>query len=205
MLRINPFALTSQQTGAFGFQNQGGYMPVNLNNFLQTGDVFQSGGSQQDILQMMQAQMLASLLMQLDPSMLVQLALMSLLNQMRGGGGGGGFGAAPSAAWAATDSRAVDRDLDGTGPTAGQTRGGPTVLAAKDKAGIPDGLRANAANGARVVREMGFRGEIDGLGERSGKSDHPHGNAIDADDPRRHAAWVARSQSTFARTTISSA
>jgi hypothetical protein len=49
----------------------------------------------------------------------------------------------------------------------------------RGQTGIPDGLRPNAANGARVVREMGFDGSIGGLGHRSGASDHPHGNAID--------------------------
>lgn len=49
----------------------------------------------------------------------------------------------------------------------------------RNETGIPNGLRPNAANGARVVREMGFRGTIGGLGHRAGRSDHPHGNAID--------------------------
>lgn len=46
--------------------------------------------------------------------------------------------------------------------------------------GVPSGLQPNAARGAAAARQLlGFTGTIGGLGERSNKSDHPHGNAID--------------------------
>ncbi len=46
--------------------------------------------------------------------------------------------------------------------------------------GVPAGLNENAARGAAQVREVfGFDGTIGGVGQRSNKSDHPHGNAID--------------------------
>jgi hypothetical protein len=54
--------------------------------------------------------------------------------------------------------------------------GGPR---SHNERGIPNGLRPNAANGARLVRQMGFTGTIGGIGARGRKSDHPHGNAID--------------------------
>lgn len=46
--------------------------------------------------------------------------------------------------------------------------------------GIPAGLKPNAARGAAIARRVfEFTGVIGGLGHRSNKSDHPHGNAID--------------------------
>ncbi len=61
-----------------------------------------------------------------------------------------------------------------------QTRTNNEVTGAQtQQQGIPAGLRPNAAQGARVAREMGFTGVIGGIGHRSGPSDHPHGNAID--------------------------
>ena len=53
--------------------------------------------------------------------------------------------------------------------------------------GIPHGLRPNAANGARVARQLGFAGTIHGIGQRRGPSDHPHGNAIDLMTHRNRA------------------
>jgi hypothetical protein len=60
-----------------------------------------------------------------------------------------------------------------------RTRAPDRAARTRNETGIPNGLRPNAAAGARLVREMGFRGEIGGIGHRSGPSDHPHGNAID--------------------------
>ncbi len=53
------------------------------------------------------------------------------------------------------------------------------VSAIAGKNGVPAGLQPNAARGAALVRKMGFKGTIGGVGHRTGKSDHPHGNAID--------------------------
>ncbi len=92
MLRFNP-AFSSQPSFLQGsaFQS-GGYLPVDLGSFLQTGDIFQGAGSgqggAQDYLQLMQVQMLAALLMQLDPATLIQLALMSMLNNNSNRAGG---------------------------------------------------------------------------------------------------------------------
>ena len=180
MVRIDPFSPFSG--GIFAPQNQG-YVPVDLNRFLATGDVWQSAGGRQtspeDYLRMMQTQMLAMMLMQLDPMMLLQMVLSQLMNGNTGNagacgcnrgrmGGGGGFrNRRAEGGWPSSRSGGHGDHSRTDGP---RSRG---------ERGIPDGLRPNAANGARVVREMGFTGTIGGLGHRSGKSDHPHGNAID--------------------------
>jgi hypothetical protein len=177
LLRVSPFSFFP----ANGFSNQS-YTPVDLNRFLATGDIWQSTGGQmssQEYLQTMQAQLLGALLMQLDPMMLVQMIMASMLNNAMSGGGGmnrgamnGGFSNRRSignGGWPRTRSQASHgHDHSRTdGPRSSGQRG------------IPDGLRPNAARGARVVREMGFTGTIGGLGHRAGRSDHPHGNAID--------------------------
>lgn len=87
-----------------------------------------------------------------------------------GGGGSSGGGSSGGGSSGGTSGT--------SGPStspAGNT-GGPR---SHGETGIPDGLRQNAANGARVVREMGFDGTIGGIGQRPGPSDHPDGNAID--------------------------
>lgn len=132
-----------------------------------------------------------------DLGQLAQLA--SLLPALGGAGAGGGQGAGqggdPSAqergARGAAPSRRAQRARRVQRPRI-RTRDRPrTPRNARNPAsrtdgprshnetGIPNGLRANAANGARVVRQMGFSGTIGGLGHRNGPSDHPHGNAID--------------------------
>jgi hypothetical protein len=72
------------------FAPVGGYTPVNLDQFLQTGDLFQSsrGGGMDLFAQGLYAQMLASALLQIDPMALAQLVMMGSL--MRNGAGGGG-------------------------------------------------------------------------------------------------------------------
>lgn len=89
-----------------------------------------------------------------------------------GGGGGGSSGGGSSGGTSGTSSGGSSGGTTGTSGTGGPRSHG--------EHGIPDGLRENAANGARVVREeLGFDGTIGGIGQRSGPSDHPHGNAID--------------------------
>lgn len=136
--------------------------------------------------QLDQTQQLANLLMQqLVQQMMLQLLIAFFQNGMnapgagspsaRGSMGGSGWGGSP---------RPVSWPSPSRGPSPGRT-GQPTPPGRTDgprsrgQTGIPDGLRANAANGARVVRELGFTGTIGGIGHRSGPSDHPHGNAID--------------------------
>lgn len=86
-------------------------------------------------------------------------------------GGGGSSGGGSSGGGGSTGSTGSGPSANPTGNTGGPRSHGET--------GIPDGLRTNAANGARVVREMGFDGTIGGIGQRPGPSDHPDGNAID--------------------------
>jgi hypothetical protein len=74
----------------------------------------------------------------------------------------------------------LHRRLSADTSTAGPAANAPTGVGPGRDTSIPRGLRPNAARGARIVREQfGFRGEIGGIGHRSGPSDHPHGNAID--------------------------
>lgn len=48
------------------------------------------------------------------------------------------------------------------------------------RGGVPSGLQPNAAQGAAAARQLlNFDGVIGGIGQRSYKSDHAHGNAID--------------------------
>jgi hypothetical protein len=95
-------------------------------------------------------------------------------------GAGPGSGQDPAARRARSPRRVNNRSLAHRTHDRPRTRApaneGPRT---RNETGIPNGLRQNAANGARVVREMGFRGTIGGLGHRAGRSDHPHGNAID--------------------------
>jgi hypothetical protein len=91
-----------------------------------------------------------------------------------GGGGGGSSGGGGG-----TTSTGGSGGTSGTGGSGGTSTSGTGGPRSTGETGIPDGLRENAANGAREVREMGFDGTIGGIGERSGPSDHPHGNAID--------------------------
>ena len=180
MLRVSPFNFFP----ASGF-NQQSYAPVNLNRFLGSGDLWQGigGGLSQDNLQMM---MLGALLMQLDPMMLIQMILANMLgNQLNGGGGNRGQMCPNSFGNAFSNQRRTPGDWSGRSSrdySSRQAHGdhshtdGPR---SSGERGIPNGLRPNAANGARVVREMGFTGTIHGLGSRAGTSDHPHGNAID--------------------------
>jgi hypothetical protein len=179
LLRINSIF----QPNLFGTHNHG-YAPVDLNRFLATGDIWQSTGgpSQQDYLQMMQAQMMAQLLMQLDPMLLLQMVMANMLNNAMNGGrdrgslNAGGFSnrrSVGNGSWPRSSASAHNHG--GHSHSTGRTDGPRS----RGERGIPDGLRPNAANGARVVREMGFTGTIGGLGHRAGKSDHPHGNAID--------------------------
>jgi hypothetical protein len=173
LLRVNPFSFFP----ANGFSNQS-YTPVDLNRFLQTGDIWQSTGGQQssqEYLQMMQAQLLGALLMQLDPMMLVQMIMASMLNNALNGGAGMSRGNMNAGGFANNRRAGGWQSHRPSGHNHSRTDGPRS----HNQTGIPDGLRQNAANGARVVREMGFRGDIGGLGERSGASDHPHGNAID--------------------------
>jgi hypothetical protein len=100
-------------------------------------------------------------------------------------GGGQNFSRGQPASWNGGGGSSGGGSSGG-GSTGGGTRtGGSTSTSSTlgprshGEKGIPDGLRTNAANGARLVREMGFDGTIGGIGERSGPSDHPHGNAID--------------------------
>jgi hypothetical protein len=98
-----------------------------------------------------------------------------------GGGGGGGGGGGNGGGGGSTSSTGGG----GSRPTAipgGPVPGLPGNLGpvTPGQNGVPAGLRPNAARGAAVVREVfGFDGTIGGIGQRSGPSDHPHGNAID--------------------------
>lgn len=102
--------------------------------------------------------------------------LAGMINQ----GGSDGSGGNPGAQRARRPRRINNRSLAHRAQDRPRTRApandGPRT---RNETGIPNGLRPNAANGARVVRQMGFRGTIGGLGHRAGRSDHPHGNAID--------------------------
>jgi hypothetical protein len=189
LLRINSFS-PYQNMGIFGGAQNGGYAPVDLNRFLQTGDVFGSAGGQfgqQDFLQMMQMQMLAQLLMAIDPMMLAQMIMSNMMQGQQNGGAGGAGGCGCNRGRIQNGGFSNRRQTQPWGhrsEPSGHRPGGHEHSRtdgprSQNQRGIPDGLRQNAANGARVVREMGFTGTIGGLGHRSGPSDHPHGNAID--------------------------
>ncbi len=75
--------------------------------------------------------------------------------------------------------------------------------------GVPAGLQPNAARAAAAARRvLGFDGTIGGIGHRSTRSDHPHGNAIDImthDDKEtgwKAAEWYRANRDQFAATYI---
>lgn len=89
--------------------------------------------------------------------------------------------AANLAAAAQSRRRAMDLlDAMAKGSSGTPTRGLPRISGFGGSKSIPAGVRPNTANGARVIREMGFGGTIGGIGQRGYKSDHPDGNALDA-------------------------
>lgn len=98
-----------------------------------------------------------------------------------GGGGGGGTSGGHNHGGGSSSS------TGGGSATPTAIPGGPVPDAPADigpvvpgQNGVPAGLKENAARGAAMVREVfGFDGTIGGLGQRSNKSDHPYGNAID--------------------------
>jgi hypothetical protein len=129
-------------------------------------------------MQMLQQQLMAAMMMQSLLSLLVDY-FANQMNQrspssvgsLGGGRNWGGGGQAQS--WG---TKAGGHNHGGHSTSRRSGVDGPR---SQNQRGIPNGLRQNAANGARVVREMGFTGTIGGIGHRSGPSDHPHGNAID--------------------------
>jgi len=160
-----------------------GFPPLpNAQPFFGNGDSFGLGGfGQQNMYAMMQQQLLAQFMLQSMISLLVDYFAQQL-NQ-RGGcgcgrsvgalGGGNNWGGGRQVPWSPRPGGG------GAGGSKSYDPGATDGPRSQGQRGIPDGLRQNAANGARVVREMGFGGTIGGLGERSHASDHPHGNAID--------------------------
>ena len=116
-------------------------------------------------------------------------------NTNRGGGGGGTSGGGGSSGGGGGVSHSGHSH--GGGGSSSATGGGssaPTAVpggpvpdlpanigpVTPGENGVPAGLKPNAARGAALVREVfGFDGTIGGVGQRSGPSDHPHGNAID--------------------------
>lgn len=136
MLRINPNALFNP--AAFGPQNDG-YTAVDLDRFLATGDIFQATQGQnsqaQAYLQTLQTQLMASMLMQLDPLALAQLVMLNMLSQRMNGGqrqcgcnlgrmGRRGFASnrsIPSGAWSRTAPSSVS--LPGNMPAGRGTSG----------------------------------------------------------------------------------
>jgi hypothetical protein len=153
------------------------------------GDAFAMGGAgaSSGAYAMMQQQMLAAFMMQNMLQLLVDYfsngggAMPGAQGGGGGGGGGGGnlrgggnWGGGRPVSW--SPRAAVGPGGGATQPRSTGRTDGPR---SQGERGIPNGLRPNAANGARVVRQLGFTGTIGGLGHRSGPSDHPHGNAID--------------------------
>lgn len=146
-----------------------------------------NGGFQQDPMAMMQQQLLTALMMQ----SMVQLLVDYFAQQLNAGAGsnnvgqmgGGNWGGGQRSGWGPRANAPGGRNTGGaTRNRAGDDGHGHAHTdgpRSRGQRGIPDGLRPNAANGARVVRELGFDGTIGGIGQRAGRSDHPHGNAID--------------------------
>jgi hypothetical protein len=112
-------------------------------------------------------------------------------NNWGGGGSGGGSGGGGSSGGGGGVSHAGHGHGGGSSATGG---GNPNATTKPGQVpplgdvgnvtpgenGVPAGLRPNAARGAAHVREVfGFDGTIGGIGQRSGPSDHPDGNAID--------------------------
>jgi hypothetical protein len=144
-------------------------------------------GNQNGMMQMQQ-QLMAALMMQSLIQMLVEYFSQGMGGQNGGGqssnagslnGGGNWSGGGRPTSWGPRGNGAATPRGNTGGAHAGHDHGHTDGPRSQNQTGIPNGLRQNAANGARVVREMGFTGTIGGIGHRSGASDHPHGNAID--------------------------
>lgn len=108
-------------------------------------------------------------------------------NPSSGGGGGGSSGGGGGTSHAGHSHGGGSSATGGGNPAPTAVPGGPVPDVPADigpvvpgQNGVPAGLNENAARGAAMVRQVfGFDGTIGGIGQRSGPSDHPHGNAID--------------------------
>lgn len=136
-----------------------------------------ASGSELQLLQQLQWQVMAQLQQQLMFAVLSNLLQQLLSNEQSDRGQ-----AHPNLSvgqW--NQSRALSRGAWSQSPSpVGQPSSAPS------KKGTPHGLRPNAARGAQVARELGFNGVIGGIGQRKNPSDHPHGNAIDVMTQNHH-------------------